>query len=368
MADNEKKQGQSFPSGGHEAHKGTASKEKGKTGNLQHANGALLSTGGGEPIKPGKKWTDERRVLQPRDPKTGTFTYNAEAKWGLKYKQRNKAHTVPPSARELVLATGINPVNGMIHKGDVIIWNGKTQIALKDMSVQELYAYFQKYDENSGEYYLGRAQKQRQIPSKNRKLSSNFVTKQGRHSKAENEGIANGDNPFEVVGHYDMSKLSNKTAAAIQAKYAEAAKGFIPSGWSVEDAIITEEKYKANKRWNASHPGSGFKPRPNTTGPSGVDYHPAYPEGYKPSFEADMKGVNPPSGLFNQGKVDPSKIDYDGSAVQRRFFKRLAKHMSENPEQFHIPENMRGKITGKYIAKKMKTSEKWQKKNYQWGF
>ena len=363
MAEDKKK----TPSpGGHEAHKGEASKEKGKTGNLQHANGVLLSTGGGTPIGPGEKWTDEHRVLQPRDPATGTFTYNSEAKWGLKYKQRNKANTVPPSARELVLAAGIDPKDGMIHKGDVIVWNGKTQIALQDMKVEELYDYFKKYDENTGEYYVGKAQKESQSPSDNKKLSSNFVTKQGRHSKAENEGLAKGDNPFRVVGHYDMDKLSNKTAEAIAKKVEETAKGFTPSGWSVEDAVISSDKYDANQHWNETHPVNPKKPKnpnvPNPTGPGkGPDNPPNPPkddDGPKPpkppkgggGDSAKPKRMSSSGGLVKDGKiVDKSKIDYS-NPVHKKYFDDVAADMKRNPKKYHMTPEMANAMNGAIVA------------------
>ncbi len=332
MADEKKN---ALPSGGHAAHKGQASKEKGKTGNKQTQSGVLLSTGGGEPIKPGQKWTDEKRVLQPRDPETGYFTYNSEAHWGLKYKQRNRAGTVPPSAKQLVLAAGINPIDGVIKKGDVIVWNGKTQIVLQDMSVEELYEYFRKYDENSGEYYVGKALKEKQVPTDNKKLSSNLVSKQGRHSKAENEGIAKGDNPFAVVGHYDMSKLSNKTAAAIAKKVDEAAKGFTPSGWSVKGAVISKEKYDRNKRWNINHPIAPISPKkPNPTGPANPP---------------TTGGGDGGSKLVRGGKIDKSKVDYS-KPEQKKFFDEVSKSINSDPSKYGLTPEQAGQLTGSILA------------------
>lgn len=348
------------PSGAAAAVKGQASKEKGKTGNKQTQGGVLLSTGGGEPIKPGQRWTDEKRVLQPRDPATGTFTYNSEAHWGLKYKQRNKAGTVPPSAMELVLAAGIDPVDGAVKKGDVIVWNGKTQIILEDMSVEELYDYFRKYDEGTGEYYVGKAQKERQSPSDNRKLSSNMVSKQGRHSKSENEGIAKGDNPFAVVGHYDMGKLSNKTAAAIKAKYEEAAKGFTPSGWSVEGAVISKEKYEANKKWNEGHPPVPKKSKkPNATGPGNPPNPPSGggsasnppnpPSGGSGPGDASGGGGSGSGGLVKDGKIDKSKINYS-DAGQKKYFDGVAEDMRKNPGKYHLTPQQASKMNGAIVA------------------
>ncbi len=337
MADEKKN---ALPSGGRVAHKGQASKEKGKTGNKQTQSGVLLSTGGGEPIKPGQKWTDEKRVLQPRDPETGYFTYNSEAHWGLKYKQRNRAGTVPPSAKQLVLAAGINPINGVIKEGDVIVWNGKTQIVLQDMSVEELYEYFRKYDENSGEYYVGKALKEKQVPTDNKKLSSNLVSKQGRHSKAENEGIAKGDNPFAVVGHYDMSKLSDKTAAAIAKKVDEAAKGFTPSGWSVKGAVISKGKYDANKKWNATHTILPKKhKKPNPTGPDNPP----------PGGGSGPEKMSSSGGLVKDGKIDKSKINYS-DAGQKKYFDGVAEDMRKNPGKYHLTPQQASKMNGAIVA------------------
>jgi hypothetical protein len=53
-----------------------------------------LATGGGQPIKKGGKWTNEKRVLQPRD-EEGHFDYNSSAGYERKYDyhaERNGSH------------------------------------------------------------------------------------------------------------------------------------------------------------------------------------------------------------------------------------------------------------------------------------
>lgn len=387
MAEDKKK----TPSpGGHEAHKGEASKEKGKTGNLQHANGVLLSTGGGTPIDPGEKWTDEHRVLQPRDKGTGKFTYNSEAHWGLKYKQRNKANTVPPSARELVLAAGIDKAGGL-KAGSVIVWNGKTQIILRDMSVDELYDYFKKYDEESGDYYKGRSLLEKGDKKDNRKLTSSMAAKQGRHSKAEKEAIEatkdtwnKGD--FGVVGHYDMSKMSNKTAEAMKAKFAEAAQGFDPHGWSIPEStdgkIAIAKLPENNVPVTGSHPSS---PEPmdnhNPTGPGnpptppgggkgsgGPHTPPPPPGGAVPNATGPQKEKSAPAtdkgkettskpkrmsssgGLVKDGKiVDKSKIDYS-NPVHKKYFDDVAADMKRNPKKYHMTPEMANAMNGAIVA------------------
>ena len=359
--------------------KGEASKEKGKTGNMRHSGGVLLSTGGGTPIEGGKKWTYEHRVLQPRDKTNGQFTYNSEAHWGLKYEQRNHANTVPPSAREYILNSGLLKRGG-IKAGDVIVWNGKTQIALRDMPVSELVDYFKKYDQRSGEYYIGHATEESGPKTDNRKFGSEFVAKQGRKSKAERETIEKSEGSFNggsltPVGHYDLSKVSAKTAGAIAKKVEEKAQGFFPGGWDIPLAHIDPLKRAVNETHNAKvdaeREAEASQPRkPAVTGP----YQPSkpnYPEGYKPDFEADVK-MDAPKGLFSKGKLDQSKVDYDGSVVQRRFFDKLAKHFAGKASEMGIPEDaaklLASKKGGRFIAKKMKTSKSWGSRKYQWGF
>ncbi len=351
----------SLPSSGHEAHKGQASKERGKTGNLQHAGGVLLSTGGGVPIDPGKKWTDERRVLQPRNAANGKFTYNSEAHWGLKYKQRNKANTVPPSAMELVLAAGIDKAGGL-KAGSVIVWQGKTQIILKDMSVQELYDYFKKYDEETGDYYKGRSLLEKGDKKDNHRLTANMVAKQGRHSKAENEAIEatkgtwnKGD--FGVVGHYDMSRMSNKTAEAMRAKFAEEAAGFDPQGWSVpkstwksraagshqENAVDVAGKHPSDPK-----PLGGRNPDvPNPTGPGKGPDNP--PKGGGEGADSSPKGSKS-GGIVKDGKVDKSKIDYS-NPTQKKYFDDLVSDMKKNPAKYHMTPEQAGKATGEKVAR-----------------
>ena len=56
---------------------------------------STLNTGGGTPIPEGRKWTNEHRVLQPRDPDTGRFDYNSSANISRKYDyhaERNGSH------------------------------------------------------------------------------------------------------------------------------------------------------------------------------------------------------------------------------------------------------------------------------------
>lgn len=100
-----------------------------------------MSTGGGQPIPAGQKWTNERRVMQPRDPDTGHFTYNSDAglRKKFRYKRPDKERAVPVSARKLGFQ------DKALKKGDVINIGGKTWVVTRDMDVNEVYAYFKDW-------------------------------------------------------------------------------------------------------------------------------------------------------------------------------------------------------------------------------
>ena len=187
-----------------------------------------MSTGGGEPIDAGKKWTTERRVLQPRDPDTGHFTYNADAQLGLKYKQRAKG-AIPVGAKGWILNNGIK-------KGDKVVIDDSVWIAIEGIDKQKLIDYFKKYDEAEGEYYV-------EEDGKATGLSSEFVGKRGRKSKEEKKAIdeydekideiAKGnydeetaDDTWRIVGDVDISSLGNYTQEEIKEKFEEKATGF----------------------------------------------------------------------------------------------------------------------------------------------
>jgi len=198
---------------------------------------ANMSTGGGEPIDPGKKWTTERRVLQPRDPDTGHFTYNADADYGLKYPQRGKG-VAPIGARGWVLGNGIK-------KGDKVNIDGKVWIAIRDIPLDEVVDYFKHFDETKGEHFS----KQGRTDGRATGLSSNFARKRGRQSKAEQAGIASGQ---RVLGQVDMSSLSKTTKAEIAQKFTETAKGFQTESMNtVGLSKISQAQQAANKAHNA---------------------------------------------------------------------------------------------------------------------
>lgn len=211
-----------MPKEKYEAKQAIKDEKKGDAGDKYSVEAlrANMSTGGGEPIAKGKKMTNEKRVLQPRDPDTGHFTYNADAQYGLKYKQRAKG-AVPVGARSWVLNDGIK-------KGDKVNINDKVWIAIADMDKDAVIDYFKKFDEESQEYY---SFKEGEEPSgsgfeknegKAETFSSKFVRKRGMPSKQEKEGIAEGK---RVVGNVDLSVLGNTTQKEMAKKFNDIAQG-----------------------------------------------------------------------------------------------------------------------------------------------
>ena len=218
-----------------------------------------MSTGGGEPIAKGNKWTSEHRVLQPRDPDTGHFTYNADAQLGLKYPQRGKG-AIPVGAKGWILNDGIK-------KGDKVVTDDSIWIAIDTIDKQKLIDYFKKYDETEGEYYL------EDKSGKSTGLSSEFVGKRGRKSKdektaienakSEKEKIAEGyydsetaSDTWRIVDNVDISSLGKYSKEEIKKKFEEKAKGFDTnkqlSQFAAEIGIEKKAKNEAYNAYNKS--------------------------------------------------------------------------------------------------------------------
>ena len=216
-----------------------------------------MSTGGGQPIPKGKKLTTERRVLQPRDPSNGRFTYNADAGLGRKAKAHGKQQAIPVSVQRIGLG------NGVIKKGTRAAVGDKTFIVAQDLTVAEFTEYMKNYDEKYGENYMRssegkydsyalaqsglearRQQLQARMGSMDAKtfkeemrkidvegkvlsrhvkqnagrktdmaFSDNFVAKQGRRSASEKAASANQAAGLSFVEGkpYNLSKASDKT-------------------------------------------------------------------------------------------------------------------------------------------------------------
>lgn len=97
-----------------------------------------MSTGGGQPIPKGEKWTTERRSLQPRHPDTGHFTFNADAGFSRKWKPgaKRKFKTIPLSIRRT------NFDFSSMAETSVVNMVGRTFVSNEDMDADEFISYF----------------------------------------------------------------------------------------------------------------------------------------------------------------------------------------------------------------------------------
>lgn len=243
-----------MPKEKYEAKQAIKDEKKGDAGDKYSVEAlrANMSTGGGEPIAKGKKMTNEKRVLQPRDPDTGHFTYNADAQYGLKYKQRAKG-AVPVGARNWVLNDGIK-------KGDKVNINDKVWIAIADMDKDAVIDYFKKFDENSGEYYTEKKNTaDDEGPfTKNQGVgegfSSNFIRKRGRPSKEEKQGVEQGERIVGNLSAKAMNALSKTSKQEMADKFAEKAKGIVITDYSTVGIapVLSGAKLTANQLHNAA--------------------------------------------------------------------------------------------------------------------
>ena len=207
-----------------------------------------MATGGGEPIKAGQKWTTEKRVLQPRDPATGHFTYNADAKYDRKFPYHGKGNATPVSLQSFDFSSGVK-------KGDVVKLGDTTFIAIRDLSADDLRNMLSAYDSKTGEHY-GYMDEAGNISNKLKdidgnelkkvKLSDMFIKKQGRVSKAEKEGMAEGK---PILGHVSIRNLSKRSKKEIKAKLDSISKGFEPQGTKFPENAFNK-KQKENEAYN----------------------------------------------------------------------------------------------------------------------
>jgi len=209
---------------------------------------ANMATGGGTPIPKGHKRTNEHRVLQPRDPDTGHFTYNSDADLSLKYKSHGKGDAEPIAYKSF-------SIHEDVKKGDVVNIGGATFIALQDISKEKLADFFRHFDAKEGEYYSyadhlpsketleGGFDKVNETVLHATKLSDLVVKKKGRVSKEEAKAIGEGKG---VVGHKDIEALGQKTKDEIAAKMVNAKKGFKPNQ-AVDQNVAPMDPKKAAK-------------------------------------------------------------------------------------------------------------------------
>lgn len=187
-----------------------------------------MSTGGGEPIPKGEKWTHEKRTLQPRDPDTGQFGWNSDAGLNRKYPRgESRAKGIPLSVRRL------NFNNGVLKAGDVINIGGRTFVAPRDMTSGEVVSLLKTVvkgddaavihgrgerdivksrdygrgftrDETEFAHYAGSINKEAIYE----KLNSTFAKKKGRISNFEKETVKS------VPPIFNISEAKRATAQA----------------------------------------------------------------------------------------------------------------------------------------------------------
>lgn len=346
---------------------------------------ANMSTGGGTPIEKGHKWTNEHRVLQPRDPDTGHFTYNADAEMSLKYKSHGKANADPVAMRNMNLHSDIK-------KGDVVNLGKQTFIALDSIPYERMKDFFRHYDEGREEYYSYGS-----LPSKatmedaftqiagNVKavaLSDLVVKKKGRMSASEKQGVAQDK---DVVGHVDIEKLGEKTKQEIASKMASAKAKFSPNtkvtqflapigadkaaanaafNKAVDDALATfgmgqEAKMGIGAQPKPEQP-KPEQPKPEQPAPQSKSAQPTEPK-QKPSVEDEgytdaeaRRGIMPKSMVGSNGSIDINKVNYD-NPKQKLYFDAFSLEIQKHPEKFNMTPEKAKQINGKvlaYLAKK----------------
>lgn len=321
-----------------------------------------MSTGGGTPIPAGHKWTNEHRVLQPRDPDNGHFTYNADAKLGLKYKSHGKADATPIGARAFGLAPG-----AIIKKGDVVNIAGTTWTAIEDIDYEKVKEFYRRWDEGRGEYYsYGQLPSQATLKESfelisetvhdAKQFSDFFVKKQGRMSKGEKEGIEKGDT---VVGKVDIDMVGDKTKAEISAKMDSLQKGFTPNLAEGVATKISPEKFDFNTKYNAMVdekakgdigdiikdtpvPPEDLKPE-EPAKPEEKPEEPAKPE-EKPSKPGEISAKD------ISYKLNHGGFDYYNNPQHKQALDTMAADIKRHPEKYHMTADSVKGVTGEKLA------------------
>ena len=337
---------------------------------------ANMSTGGGTPIEKGHKWTTEHRVLQPRDPDTGHFTFNADADLSLKYKSHGKGNADPISYKQFGL-------NKDVKKGDVVNIGGKTWIAIEDIPVEKLRDFFRHYDPETGEYYSSKED----MPTPDKatiedafdkikdtvhdavKLSDLFVKKRGKMSKAEKAGVEQGE---QILGQIDVETLGKYSKAEMAQKLESAKKGFTPGAALDKDiAPISDEKKAANEEFNKKYDESltqmaqqafafnGMGGGTPSTPQSAPNPTPAPEEKteVKETVEETVKPAKPtekpnkgPKGLYDSHNyIIAAKVNYK-DPEQKEYFDKLSADINRDPKKYNCTPEQAKALTGPTIA------------------
>ena len=219
---------------------------------------STLATGGGEPIAKGHKRTNERRVLQPRDPETGKFDYNSSANLSRKYDyhaDRNGSHggkggggvhkTVPYFARGLEASFAKTGVK----KGDVISANSQKYISTCDMTAEQFRNMLENYlEDDQGGGHLGN--------------DANWMKLGGTNDR--NKGAAQaGDNRVSSLEHF--SKVVEERAKAYESDPEGKSMNYI---WAADDSGLDPQTLAKNQAYNQSLAASKAQPQPVQTQPA----------------------------------------------------------------------------------------------------
>lgn len=219
-----------------------------------------LATGGGEPIAKGHKRTNEKRVLQPRDPKTGQFDYNASADIERKYDyhaERNGLHGnakdgytwsekdrhLPVNLQKAKAAFFQAAPEGKLEKGQIMSVNGQKFIAPVDMTETEfMNAITDVYHDAGGKASLGGD------------LIS--ATTSGAKKEHAGENILKDEGLLKSIDREEFEQLvlSSKGGKQHNPKY------FAPSAEGLSD-----EKKAANEEWNEKKSNVPPAPEPAPT-------------------------------------------------------------------------------------------------------
>lgn len=211
-----------------------------------------LSTGGGEPIEKGKKLTTEKRVLQPRDPETGEFDYNASADIERKYAyhaHRNGLHgnardgytwkeenrNYPANVQKAVAAFYQSAPSGLLKKGQIMTINGQRFVASMDMNADEFKDMVTSVSHDKGRTYLSAKEywNPERTKHKNTPYSDGYNryerNKEGKTEDAFVSVQTRGAKPKEGKTYDNLLKKDSKSLPSVdrkelKAKLAQAAK------------------------------------------------------------------------------------------------------------------------------------------------
>lgn len=280
-----------------------------------------LATGGGEPIPKGQKMTDEKRVLQPRDPETGQFDYNASADIERKYeyhaernglrdpKDWNESHRRLPKALQQVYQDffqddkgnpGIFSEEG-VREGQKMSANGQRFIASLEMDKKEFIDLITSvsHDEEGKAHLSSKTYDSKGAVYKEKTKESAFVSADTRGKK-----------PAKSSGA-DWSSLKSVNPAEMKESLAKAAKA-ARTGLQYENnpdfiAPIAPELSPDKKAKNEAYNNMKQQPQQKPEAAPIPSVEPKQEPEKKPySFDAN-EAEKDPKGYYEANKEDIDK-------------------------------------------------------------